>query len=115
MTYKSIVVQHILILTILTSLLFGQTSPLTTAESSNFQSTSRYSDVLSFIKEIQKQSPYIRVENIATTIEGRDIPMLILGNPLPSSPLALKDDDRLVVYLQGNIHAGETIKNYGCL
>ena len=89
------------------SMLYGQNVPLTVAESSSFQSTSRYSDVLSFITELQKQSPSIRVEIIATSTEGRDIPMIIIGDPPPSSPVELGNDERMVVYLQGNIHAGE--------
>jgi len=97
----------LLFLLLIISICSGQEQPLTIAESSNFQSTSRYSDVLSFIKELQKQSPLIRVENIAVTTEGRDIPMIILGDPPPSSPLALNNDERMVIYLQGNIHAGE--------
>jgi hypothetical protein len=40
-------------------------------------------------------------------VEGRDIPLLVLGNPLPSSPLDLKNDKRIVIYIQANIHAGE--------
>jgi hypothetical protein len=39
--------------------------------------------------------------------EGRDVPLLILGNPPPASPQALNFDSRIVVYIQGNIHAGE--------
>lgn len=85
----------------------GQSSLLTVAESSDFRSTSNYNDVMSFIEALKKSSPYIRVETIATSVEGRDIPLLIIGNPLPASPEALKNDKRIVVYIQGNIHAGE--------
>jgi hypothetical protein len=92
---------------ILSSTCISQDHPLTTAESSNYKSTSTYDDVRNFIAELQKLSSQIRVEKIATTVEGKDIPMIILGDPPPFSPLFLKDDNRLVVYLQANIHAGE--------
>jgi hypothetical protein len=39
--------------------------------------------------------------------EGREIPLVIVGDPVPSSPQDLRNDDRAVVYIQGNIHAGE--------
>ena len=42
-----------------------------------------------------------------TSAEGRDIPLLIIGNPLPDSPEDLVNDKRIVVYIQANIHAGE--------
>jgi hypothetical protein len=85
----------------------GQATLLTTAEKSNFESTSTYNDVIVFAEELKKTTPYIRLESIATSAEGREIPLWIIGNPLPLSPADLKNDDRLVVYLQANIHAGE--------
>jgi dipeptidyl-peptidase-4 len=88
-------------------ILFSQTKPLTVAESSNFESTSRYEDVMKFIDQLKSSSPYIRVETIATTNEGRDIPLMVIGNPLPQSPEDLHNDNRVVVYVQANIHSGE--------
>lgn len=87
--------------------LFGQKTLLTTAERSNYDSTSTYEDVMTFVGELQKHSKYIRSETIATSIEGRKIPLMIIGNPLPTSANDLNDDERIVVYIQGNIHAGE--------
>lgn len=86
---------------------FSQSEIQTVAESSEFTSTSAYSDVMSFIEQLKKSSPYVRVENIATSTEGREIPLLIIANPLPASPEELKNDNRIVVYVQANIHAGE--------
>ncbi len=89
------------------STVISQEKPLTIAESSNYTKTSLYSDVISFIKILQKQSPLLRVETLSKSAEGRDIPLLIIGNPLPASPQDLYYDNRAVVYLQANIHAGE--------
>jgi len=44
----------------------------TVAEATDYRSTSRYKDVMQFIRELEKASPYIRTETIATTVEGRD-------------------------------------------
>ncbi len=87
--------------------LSGQTNLLTVAESSDFESTSNYNDVMSFIGELDKSSNLIRIETIAKSTEGRDIPLLIMGNPLPDSPSQMDNDDRIVIYIQANIHAGE--------
>jgi len=101
------------ILSILFILIFGinclpaQNSLLTVAEKSEFESTAKYTDVQSFITELTKISKNIKVESIAKTIEGRDVPLLIIANPLPQSPADLTDDKRIVVYIQANIHAGE--------
>jgi murein tripeptide amidase MpaA len=85
----------------------AQEELLTTAERTNYEATSTYEEVMQFIESLESQSPYIRSATIAQSIEGRDIPLMIIGNPLPSGPEELANDDRIVVYLQGNIHAGE--------
>jgi hypothetical protein len=87
--------------------LFGQSSFQTVAEKSDFKSTSNYNDVKVFIEQLKKSSHYIREENLAITNEGREVPLLIIGNPLPKSSEDLINDKRIVVYIQANIHAGE--------
>ena len=82
-------------------------NPLTVAESSDYTATSRHSDVLSFIRTIQSMSSFLKVEKLCTSPEGREVPLLIIGNPIPSSPQDLHYDHRTVVYIQANIHAGE--------
>jgi len=84
----------------------GQFGVLTTAEKSNYTSTSTYDDVIRFISTLES-SALLRIENFATTIEGKELPLLIIADPMPESPKDLTDDERIVVYLQANIHAGE--------
>lgn len=85
---------------------FGQ-APKTIAESSSFEATSRHADVMAFVAELQRQSDKIRVETLAYTAEGKRVPLVVLGDPVPTSPADLQNDDRAVVYFQANIHAGE--------
>ncbi len=47
------------------------------------------------------------METIARSVGGRDIPLLIIGDPLPATPEDARKDGRIVLYIQGNIHAGE--------
>ena len=93
------------IITTITFLGFGQNKLLTIAEQTDYSSTSTYDDVMFFISALQKTSPYIKVDTIAQTVEGRNIPMMIIANPLPQSVDEI--GNRIVVYLQANIHAGE--------
>ena len=79
----------------------------TVAESSEFAITSLYDDVMAFVQQLQRRSDRIRVETLCASTEGRDVPLLILGDPVPAGVEQLKHDDRLVVYIQANIHAGE--------
>jgi len=85
----------------------GQSGLLTIAEKSEYKSTSKYQDVISFIEELEKTSENLHIEYFAKSIEGRDIPLLIIGDPLPQNPVDLENDERIVVYVQANIHAGE--------
>ncbi len=86
-------------------LAFGQAGPLTTAETSAYTATSTYAEVMDFIVKLRKLSPLLRVETIAVSAEGRDIPLLVIGKPLPSRSKA--GDKRIPIYIQANIHAGE--------
>ncbi|HPD96665.1 MAG TPA: M14 family zinc carboxypeptidase, partial [Tenuifilaceae bacterium] len=90
---------------LLATVVFPQDRPLTVAESSNFMSTSTYNDVLGFIDTLVADYSNVRVENIAETVQGRKIPLLVLGNPLPANPDEL--NGRIAIYIQANIHAGE--------
>ena len=85
----------------------SQSQLLCTAEKTNYEATSTYEEVMAFIDELQKQSKFIRLGTLATSTEGRDVPLLIVGNPLPENYQSLENDKRIVVYFQGNIHAGE--------
>ncbi len=84
-----------------------QPGPKTIAESTNYAATSRYADVMAFVRELQRLSPLVRVETLCVSAEGREVPLLVIGRPVPVSPGALKTDKRMVVYIQANIHAGE--------
>ena len=85
----------------------AQTPPQTVAESSGFTATSRLEDVTSFIRELQRLSPLVRVETLCTSVEGHTVPMLVVGKPAPVSPGDLRGDNRAVLYFQANIHGGE--------
>jgi len=85
----------------------AQNKPLTRAETTDYRETSLYTDVMQFIGALQPTTPHLRVETLGQSAEGRDIPLLIIGNPVPANPSDLRRDGRAVIYIQANIHAGE--------
>lgn len=100
----------LLLLILITSLITAGTAKdkfLTLAEKSNFESTSRHTDVMEFFKSLKKISPSIRIESMGKSTNGLEMPLIILAKPLPKSINEIKKDKRIVVYLQANIHAGE--------
>ncbi|HYA48921.1 MAG TPA: M14 family metallopeptidase, partial [Burkholderiales bacterium] len=82
-------------------------APKTTAEATDYAATSTYADVMAFIRGLQRLSPLLRVETLATTAEGRAVPLVVIGRPLPQDPLSLRAGKRIAVYIEANIHAGE--------
>jgi dipeptidyl-peptidase 4 len=88
---------------------------LTVAEASNFQATSRYTQVVEFCERLAKLSPVVRLSELGTTTEGRKLPLMILADPPVSTPQEARDSHKLVVYAQGNIHAGEVDGKEGLL
>lgn len=82
-------------------------SLLLTPEKSNFEKTSTHTDVLQFIAAIQPLTNNMYVSSIGKSTMGKDIPMVVLANPKISSPAEAKASGKPVIYIQGNIHAGE--------
>ena len=77
--------------------------PRSIAEQSRFSETSRYPDVFAFLDALGKRTPHVRLETFGNSEEGRALPLLALGNPLPTDT-----QQRLpVVLVMANIHAGE--------
>ena len=84
-----------------------QRLPRTRAERTNYHETSHYNDVVAFIDSLKRGGAQIAVGYIGTTSEGRQIPYVIASRPLVSTPDAARALGRPIVYVQGNIHAGE--------
>src|SRR4030042_1791823 len=86
----------------------------TVAEQSDYARTSLYSDVMNFIYQVQKKSPLVKVVPLATTTEGRMIPMVVLSKENISRPVDLRIHDKPVVLIMANIHAGEVEGKEAC-
>jgi hypothetical protein len=81
--------------------------PRTRPELTFYRETSRYSDVRGFLDSLRKLGAPIVLGSIGKTTEGREIPYVIASRPLVSTPSTARQLGRPIVYVQGNIHAGE--------
>lgn len=79
----------------------------TVAESSGYKATSTYADVVQLIDTMADASPLAHRLDIGATVENRAIPMLVLADPAVATPEEAAEQEKLVVLLIGNIHAGE--------
>ena len=82
-------------------------SLLLVPEKTNFEKTSTYADVMSFLNAIKQLSPYVSLHTIGKSTQGMDIPMAVLANPMISNADQAKASGKPVIYIQANIHAGE--------
>ncbi len=80
--------------------------PATRAEHSGYTETSRYADVIAFIDSLRGRKE-LSFGIIGKTTQGRDIPCVIASRPRVSTLAQARALGRPIVYVQGNIHAGE--------
>ena len=79
----------------------------TRAERSNYEETSLHKDVMDFVVTLCNASELANLEIIGTSKQGRKIPLVVMANPPISTPQEALESKKPVIYIQGNIHAGE--------
>jgi hypothetical protein len=85
----------------------AQTWPRTAAERSNFDSTSSSGQVAAFLDSLERAGAPLALAEIGRTALGRPLTLAIASQPAVTSAAEAAASGKLVVYLQGNIHAGE--------
>ena len=88
--------------------------PQTRPEATSFAETSRYDDVMAFMKAMAAASPNIKLTTYGYTYEGRPMPLAVIGAP-GVTPEQVKATGKTRIYIQGNIHAGEVEGKEACL
>jgi hypothetical protein len=78
-----------------------------TPEKSNFVKTSTHAEVMAFLKAIESKSGDVYLTSMGKSLEGKDIPVAVLARPKITSAAESKASGKVIIYIQGNIHAGE--------
>ncbi len=77
-------------------------------EKTNYEATSTHADVMQFVNTIKEmKSSKVHVEIMAVSVEGREVPLVVLAEPKITTPGEAVSSGKPVIYVQGNIHAGE--------
>lgn len=79
---------------------------LTRPERTDYAETSRYDEVIAYMKQMAAANPNIHLTTYGYTTEGRPLPLAVIGAPGASAEQVLATN-KTRVYIQGNIHAGE--------
>lgn len=85
----------------------GLPLPSTRAERTNYQETSLYADVITFVDSLVRMKAPITVLELGTSPAGKVLPLLIASRPKVTTPAEARRLNRPIVYVQANIHAGE--------
>jgi hypothetical protein len=79
----------------------------TRAERTHFEETSSYAEVRAFMDALAGRTRRARIESFGRSEEDRDLPLLVVGDPPAASPAEARLSGRPIVFVMGNIHAGE--------
>ena len=82
-------------------------SLILTPEKTDFVKTSTYAEVMQFISSITPMSSNAHVISMGKSPEGKDIPVVVLASSKITTPAEAAASGKPVIYIQGNIHAGE--------
>jgi hypothetical protein len=85
----------------------GGTPHPTRADRSGFTETTRYDEVIAYIREIAARSARVRMESFGASEENRALPLVLIGDPPPAAPADVDRGARPIVLVMANIHAGE--------
>ena len=88
--------------------------PLTRPEATGYTETSRYDEVVAFMRAMAGASPKIHLTTYGYTFEGRPLPLAVIGAP-GATPEQVLAAGKTRIFIQGNIHAGEVEGKEACL
>lgn len=77
------------------------------AEKTNFEETTLSKDVRAFVLKLEELSDLVKVETFGHSLSGQALQLVIMANPRIDSPEEARASGKVVIYIQGNIHAGE--------
>lgn len=80
---------------------------LTVAERSGFRATARHAEVVTLCERLAARSASIHLTELGRSGEGRSLPLMVVADPPVRTPAEARASGKLVVFLFGNIHAGE--------
>ena len=93
----------LLLLAPLPPLAAQQTRPERTAGAE----TSTYADVTGFLDSLARTGAPLRMGTVGFSPEGRRIPWVLAARPMVDGPADAQRSGKPIIYIQGNIHAGE--------
>ena len=80
---------------------------LTRAERTGYRETTGYDEVVQLVGRAAALSDRVHATSFGTTVEGRALPLVVVGDVVDARPASVVATGRVRVWLQANIHGGE--------
>ena len=77
------------------------------AEKTQFEETTLSYEVRNFVNTLSELSDDVTVEVFGQSLSGQDLQLVIMADPRITTPEEAKASGKPIIYIQGNIHAGE--------
>lgn len=87
----------------------------TRAEQSGFTHTASYGETVEYCRRLAEHSPWVRVQSIGTTPQGRDMPLVVLSRDQAFTPAAAARTGKRTVLIYNGVHSGEIEGKDACL
>jgi len=81
---------------------------LTYYEKSDFLETPRYNETIEYAKKLAESSEYIQYSTFGKSLQGRDLPLLIIDKNKNFTPESVKESGNAVLFVEACIHPGES-------
>ena len=85
----------------------AETLPPTRAERTGYEQTTGHGEVVQVVTLAANRSERIHATTFGSTVEGRPLPLAVVGDVVDARPASVVGAGRLRVWLQGAIHGGE--------
>jgi murein tripeptide amidase MpaA len=87
----------------------GQINDLKTYyEKSEFLETPRYNETIVYSKKLAESSEFIEYKTFGKSVQGRDLPLLIIDKNKNFTPESVKESGNAVLFIEACIHPGES-------
>jgi hypothetical protein len=94
---------------------WAQTLPPTGAERAGFERHTSHDELMEFLYDVQSRTDRMLIRHLATTGEGRAMPLVLLGSPPTATPGTAFFSGKPLVFITGNVHGGERAGREGTL
>ncbi|HLP15481.1 MAG TPA: M14 family metallopeptidase [Bacteroidota bacterium] len=76
-------------------------------EQSGYTRTPAYAETMKYCRRLEAASPWVHVTSFGQSLQGRELPLVILSKEKAFTPRAAARTKKAIVLIQSGIHAGE--------